>query len=61
MKEKGSDFQGLRQVCLDASGSIRALWGEGMQHTFSRHFHASLCVGLVKEGKTISPGPGKVV
>lgn len=51
MKESGPDFRELRQVSLDASGSVRALWGEGIRHAFSRHFHASLCVGLVREGE----------
>ncbi|HOO64374.1 MAG TPA: AraC family transcriptional regulator [Synergistaceae bacterium] len=51
MKEKLGDSRELRQVFLDSSGLIRALWGKGMRHAFSRHLHTSLCVGLVKEGK----------
>ncbi len=45
----------LFHASLDASESVRALWGEGIRHTFRRHFHSSLCVGLVEEGiRTLS-------
>ncbi|HPJ27262.1 MAG TPA: AraC family ligand binding domain-containing protein, partial [Synergistaceae bacterium] len=47
----GEESRGkLFQVPLDASESVRALWGEGIRHIFRRHFHSSLCVGLVEEG-----------